>query len=173
MGCPDTMELYLMLELALQLQGGISIYAVIDKGYTFCPSEQDWIHVNALVGHLKVFYEATTKLSGVKYPTLNLYFTEFCEIYLTIKKMERSSHQFVARIGREIFDKWDKYWRNGNALLSMACVLDPRCKMAVVEYYYNMMAPEDCAAFMTNIKACLNSLFKEYHNVAQSEATQA
>jgi Domain of unknown function (DUF4413) len=33
-----------------------------------------------------------------------------------------------------MFAKWDKYWTSGNTLLAIACVLDSRCKLVVVEY---------------------------------------
>jgi Domain of unknown function (DUF4413) len=33
-----------------------------------------------------------------------------------------------------MFAKWDKYWTSGNTLLVIACVLDSRCKLVVVEY---------------------------------------
>jgi Domain of unknown function (DUF4413) len=116
---------------------------------------------------LKVFYDAINKLSGSKYSTLNLYFPEFCKVYIYIKKMESSPCPFVVQMSIEMFAKWDKYWSNENVLLAIACVLDPRCKLAVVEYYYNMMHSEDCARFMTNIKACLLALFKEYLDATQ------
>jgi Domain of unknown function (DUF4413) len=160
-----------MLELALDLQEAINRFATYDKRYILCPSAEDWDNVQTIIGHLKVFYDATNKLSGSKYLTLNLYFSEFCEVYLNIKKMRSSPYPFVVQMSIEMFAKWDKYWSNGNALLAIACVLDPRCKLAVVEYYYNMMHSEDCARFMTNIKACLLALFKEYLN-AHSRATQ-
>ncbi|KAJ4745313.1 Zinc finger BED domain-containing protein RICESLEEPER 4 [Rhynchospora pubera] len=128
---------YIMLELALQLKDAIIRYAELDKTYSFCPSDQNWDHVKALHGHLKVFYDSTLRLSGAKYPTLNLYFPDFCE-------------------------KWNKYWEIGSVLLALACSLDPRCKLAVVEYYFKMLHPEELQSFMTNLKTCFDDLFNEY-----------
>jgi subtilase family serine protease len=162
-----------MLELALDLQEAINRFATYDKRYILCPSEEDWDNVTydkryilcpskedwdnvqTIIWHLKVFHDATNKLSGFKYPILNLYFPEFCEIYLNIKKMRSSPYPFFVQMSIEMFAKWDKYWSNGNALLAITCVLDPRCKLAVIEYYYNMMHSEDCVRFMTNIKGML------------------
>jgi len=75
-----------MLELALQLRLAIDRYATLDKKYTLKPDEVEWDAVQALMDCLKVFYGATLKFSGIKYPTLNLFFPEFCEVYISIKK---------------------------------------------------------------------------------------
>ncbi|KAJ4819010.1 Zinc finger BED domain-containing protein DAYSLEEPER [Rhynchospora pubera] len=153
---------YLMLELALELREAINRYATLDKRYTSKPSEQEWEKVKALVQCLKPFYVATLKLSGIKYPTLNLFFPEFCEVYLSIKKMGSSPHPFVVQMSLEMFSKWDKYWKEGNIILAIACVLDPRYKLTVVKYYMEQMYPEDSATFIFNMKNCMNELFKEY-----------
>jgi hypothetical protein len=47
---------------------------------------------------LKVFYDAILKLSGTKYPTLNMFFPEFCDVYLSIKKIGSSSYPFIVKI---------------------------------------------------------------------------
>jgi Domain of unknown function (DUF4413) len=61
-----------------------------------------------------------------------------------------------------MFAKWDKYWTSGNTLLAIVCVLDPRCKLAVVEYYIEKMYADECPWFVANLKTCMNELFKEY-----------
>lgn len=151
-----------MLELALKLKPAICRYATLDNKFTYNPSELEWEAVGILVDYLKVFYVATMKLSGTKYPTMNLYFTEFCEVCLNIKKMETSPYPFVVKMGKAMFTKWDKYWQNGNTLLAIACVFDPRCKLHVVQYYFKMMYPDKWENFIANLKACMNALFLEY-----------
>jgi hypothetical protein len=81
-----------MLVLALQLQQVINQHAALDKRYTFNPSEQEWEKLKELMMCLKVFYNVTLKLSSTKYPTLNLFFLELCEMYLSIRKMGTSQY---------------------------------------------------------------------------------
>jgi hypothetical protein len=88
-----------MLDLGLQLKEVINRYAQLDKRYTFNPSEQEWERIKELIVYLKVFYDATLKLSGTKYPTLNLFFPELCEVYLSIKKMCSSPYIFIVNMG--------------------------------------------------------------------------
>lgn len=162
----------MMLELALQLKEAIKRYASFDRNFTCCPTEVDWQHVEGLVPHLKVFYEVTNKFSGTLYPTINIFWPEYCEIFLTIKRMSTSPFPFVVDMSKVMFKKWDKYWRDGNILLAVACVLDPRCKLHVVEYYFKMMHPDECPSFMANLRSVLDHLFKEYSDAASNQ-TQA
>jgi Domain of unknown function (DUF4413) len=51
-----------------------------------------------------------------------------------------------------MFAKWDKYWTSGNTLLAIACVLNPRCKLAVVEYYIEKIyVGDECSRFIAPI----------------------
>jgi Domain of unknown function (DUF4413) len=111
---------------------------------------------------LKVFYDATLKLSDTKYPTLNLFFSKLCEVYLSMKKMCTSPYLFIVKMGTKMFAKWDKYWISGNTLLAIAYVLDPRCKLAVVKYYIEKIYVDECPRFVANLNTCMNELFKEY-----------
>ncbi|KAJ1700516.1 hypothetical protein LUZ63_000295 [Rhynchospora breviuscula] len=85
-----------------------------------------------------------------------------------------ANHHFLKAISRYVvldsnFALYpnDQDWEHvealaGNVVLAIACVLDPRFKLDVVEYYFKMLHPEECPRFMQNLKACLNQLFKEY-----------
>ncbi|KAJ1700792.1 hypothetical protein LUZ63_000571 [Rhynchospora breviuscula] len=153
---------YLMLELAMELKPALYRYASLDKRYNLNPTDFQWEAVKVLAVHLKVFYDATLKLSGTKYPTLNLFFTEFCDVYLTIKIMASSPYTFIVQMGADMLIKFNKYWAIGNSLLAIACVFDPRCKLVVVEYYMKQVSPQDCDSFIAMLIQCMKALFKEY-----------
>ena len=85
--------------------------------------------------------------------------------------MSTSPYPFIVAMSKDMLEKWDKYWCEGSALLSVACVLDPRCKLAVVEYYFKMIHPEDYTIFMDNLKIKLEALFKYYED-EQSSSVQ-
>ncbi|KAJ1689265.1 hypothetical protein LUZ63_013420 [Rhynchospora breviuscula] len=153
---------YLMLELALELKPAIMRYASLDKKFSKALSDSQWGILKELVKHLKVFYEATLKLSGTKYPTLNIFFSEFCEVYLTIKRMASNEYPFIANMGTQMHTKFNKYWSMGHSLLAIACVLDPRCKLDVVQYYMEEMCPDECENFISNIRECMSELYNEY-----------
>ncbi|KAJ4801750.1 Zinc finger BED domain-containing protein DAYSLEEPER [Rhynchospora pubera] len=164
---------YLMLVLALELKPALCRYSNLDKRYYLKPAEFKWDAVECLVSYLKVFYEATLKLSGTKYPTLNLFFPEFAEVYLSIKRMSSSPFPFIVQMGAEMTDKFDKYWSIGNSLLAIACVLDPRCKLYVVEYYMKELFPEECDNFIANLRECMKALFNDYVEENASDENRA
>lgn len=151
-----------MLELAFQLKEAIIRFPTLDKKCHILPSEIDWDKMKAMLDCLRVFYDATLKLSGTKYPTLNLFFSEFCEVCLSIKNMSNSPYDFIVAMGVEMYIKWNKYWTSGNMLLAIATVLDPRSKLHVVDYYMKQMYPEESETFMTNLNICIKELFKDY-----------
>ncbi|KAJ3701327.1 hypothetical protein LUZ61_005032 [Rhynchospora tenuis] len=153
---------YLMLELALELKPAFTRFASLDKKFPKTLSDSQWSIMKELVKHLKIFYEATFKLSGTKYPTLNLFFSEFCEVYLSIKRMSSSEYTFIVNMGTQMHAKFDKYWSKGNSLLAIACVLDPRCKLDVVQYYMEELCPAECEKFISNLKGCMFDLYNEY-----------
>ncbi|KAJ3686156.1 hypothetical protein LUZ61_015320 [Rhynchospora tenuis] len=39
---------------------------------------------------------------------------------------------------------------------------DPRCKLSVVEYYFKIIYPSDYEWYISNLKACISEMFKEY-----------
>ncbi|KAJ3696442.1 hypothetical protein LUZ61_000147 [Rhynchospora tenuis] len=160
---------YLMLELALELKPAIVRYPVLDKKFSKILGDSQWAILRELVKHLKVFYEATLKLSGTKYPTLNLFFSEFCEVYLAIKRMSSNEYPFIVNMGTQMHAKFNKYWSIGNSLLAIACVFDPRCKLDVVQYYMEEMCPDECDGFISNLKECMSDLFNEYVEASTEE----
>ncbi|KAJ3700388.1 hypothetical protein LUZ61_004093 [Rhynchospora tenuis] len=153
---------YLMLELALQLKPAFDRFAKHDKNFKLNLDNVEWEAVQALMECLKIFYNATLKFSATKYPSLNLFFPEMCEVFVNIKNMETSPYPFIVLMSKKMFRKWERYWTIGNTLLAIACVLDPRCKVQVVEYYLRIIYPDNYEWYVSNLKSCISSLFKEY-----------
>ncbi|KAJ1696371.1 hypothetical protein LUZ63_004883 [Rhynchospora breviuscula] len=171
---------FLMLELALYLRPVIDRYSTLDKNYTKSMqlNNNDWLGMEALMDCLKVFYNVTLKFSGTKYPTLNVFFPEFCDVFVNIKSMEKSPYSFITMMASKMLPKWERYWTSANTLLAIACVLDPRCKLTAVEYYYKLIYPQDHEWYINNLKGCINALFDEYFKAyslqqSQGESSQA
>ncbi|KAJ3707840.1 hypothetical protein LUZ61_011545 [Rhynchospora tenuis] len=173
---------YLMLELVLELKPAFTRFAALDKKFPKILSDSQWSIMKELVKHLKIFYEATLKLSGTKYPTLNLFFSEFCEVYLSIKRMSSNEYPFIMNMGTQMHAKFDKYWSKGNSLLAIACVLDPRFKLDVVQYYMEELCPDECENilelcpdecenFISNLKGCMFDLYNEKKTDVSSSRT--
>ncbi|KAJ1687821.1 hypothetical protein LUZ63_019211 [Rhynchospora breviuscula] len=88
--------------------------------------------------------------------------------------ISQDANLFVVQMGKKMLTKWEKYWSSGNVLLAIGCILDPRCKMAVVEYYFRELYPfGDAATFIDSLKQVLNALFKEYSESNPTSQSQS
>nr|DAD19684.1 TPA_asm: hypothetical protein HUJ06_021148 [Nelumbo nucifera] len=58
--------------------------------------------------------------------------------------------------------KYDKYWDECSLVLAIAVVLDPRFKMEIVTYYYNLIYGEIAERHVTRVREAMNDLYSEY-----------
>nr|KAJ0227299.1 hypothetical protein LSAT_V11C100041820 [Lactuca sativa] len=84
------------------------------------PSDVHWEIARNLIEYLKIFSDVTTKISGSKYVTTDIFFSEFVKMHATITKITLSQY-------------WDNV-DNVNYLLYVAFVLDPRNKLGYITY---------------------------------------
>ncbi|XP_039789630.1 zinc finger BED domain-containing protein RICESLEEPER 1-like isoform X2 [Panicum virgatum] len=134
-----------------------------DSSYKFLPSKEDWQHIQCVADCLKVFYEVTKRVSGTKYPTLSLYFNDFCGIYLLLREWQFNVDTFVASMAVPMVDKFEKYWDIANKLLEIAIILDSRYKMKSIEYYYKLLYDPFVADLrIESARKSFLELFNEY-----------
>jgi hypothetical protein len=92
---------------------------------------------------------------------------------MAVEEWCRSSNTIIATMGKSMKPKYDKYWEKSNMALSEACLLDPRFKRTLLEYYadkvYGVVAPKHMADFMVVI----NKLFDTYASSQASSKSPA
>jgi hypothetical protein len=69
-------------------------------------------------------------------------------------------------------DKFDKYWEKSNTALVVACFLDPRYKMKVVEFYYTEMSDDYGFDAMYEFKKVLQKLYDSYASMYRSSTSR-
>ncbi|CAA0832386.1 Unknown protein [Striga hermonthica] len=103
------------------------------------PCEKDWNYVAHFTKFLKRFYDVTCKLSGTLYATSNMYFPEIVRTLKEIENFEKSNDTCLKEMGKQMRDKFDKYWgsiNKINLMLLIAVVLDPRYKIKYLRVKY-------------------------------------
>lgn len=101
------------------------------------PSDADWENARNLIEYLKIFSDVTTKISGSKYVTSNIFFSELVKMQATITRICLSQDEQKKKMATSMKAKYDKYWDNidnMNYQLYVAVVLDPRNKLRYVNY---------------------------------------
>jgi hypothetical protein len=159
---------YIMLETVQKFREAFNRMQERDVAYNLAPSDDDWNNVSIVRQCLKVFYDVTKRVSGTKYPTASLYFNDFCGIYLLLRKWEHNENNFVAEMAKPMLEKFEKYWRIANKLLTFATILDPQYKLKSIEYYYRLIYGEFLSEVkIEGVKKSFGELFDEYASQAK------
>jgi hypothetical protein len=114
-----------MLETTQKIRKAFNRMQERDVAYNIAPSNDDWNNVSIVRQCLKVFYDVTKRVSGTKYPTVSLYFNDFLRYLSSLEEMGAHENNFVAEMAKPMLEKFEKYWRIVNKLLTFATIVDP------------------------------------------------
>uniref|UniRef100_A0A803L935 BED-type domain-containing protein n=1 Tax=Chenopodium quinoa TaxID=63459 RepID=A0A803L935_CHEQI len=165
---------YLMLEYASIYRKAFDLLETSDGGKfneeltksNGVPTDDDWDRVASLLPFLKIFYDATLRLSRSLYVTSNVYLQELVTIGKMIKRKCESSELGERLMAHGMKRKHDKYWENVNninLMLYVDVVLDPRRKMQYVKWAIDDQYDLDKGKELYDkIKDALNSLYEHY-----------
>uniref|UniRef100_A0A803L6K0 BED-type domain-containing protein n=1 Tax=Chenopodium quinoa TaxID=63459 RepID=A0A803L6K0_CHEQI len=165
---------FLMLEGALAYRrafdllecsdGGKFRYELLKTGGV--PEPSDWDRVASFLPLLKIFYDATLRVSGSLYITSNVYLQELVGISVLIKKKMLSNDAGVSLMASGMKKKHDKYWENVdnvNLLLYIAVILDPRRKMGYTKWAINQQYDSEKAKYLCDkVMQTLNDMYELY-----------
>lgn len=110
-----------------------------------------------------MFNVVTHIIYGSDYPTANLYLPQVYNIKLLLDEKAFSENDFIRRMSFEMKKKFDKYWGEVNMLMVIASILDPRCKMKLVEFSFNQIYPgQEGKTHIKRAQELLYSVYGEY-----------
>ncbi|XP_021596634.1 zinc finger BED domain-containing protein RICESLEEPER 2-like [Manihot esculenta] len=115
----------------------------IDMGENGIPDYYDWTQVRKMADILAHFYELTLRISGSRYVTSNLFFSEVSDLAFILNQWINSNDLHMKSMGERMRVKFDKYWgdvHKMNKIIYFAVVLDhPRDKFEFMEYSFSQM----------------------------------
>ncbi|OIW05288.1 hypothetical protein TanjilG_03677 [Lupinus angustifolius] len=123
-----------MLEVAISCKDVFNRLSQRDTQYTCLPSNSQWQFAEDVCERLKLFSSITEIISGTKYPTANIYFLKICQIKLEITQWMNSSNELI-----KMMAKFERYWSVIHDIMGVATFLDPRYKMALLEFYFDKL----------------------------------
>ncbi|KAK4415151.1 Zinc finger BED domain-containing protein RICESLEEPER 1 [Sesamum alatum] len=98
--------------------------------------EKDWRKAEKVCSVLELFWTATHIISGSDDPTSNLFLNEVSRVKVLLYKKTLENDMFIRDMVARMKVKFDKYWGETNLLMSIAAVLDPRCKLRALEFCF-------------------------------------
>jgi hypothetical protein len=130
------------------------------------PNYDDWARIRIFLKFLKLFYEATMRLSGSLYVTCNMYFQEICGIQMHLQAYNESYDYLSSSMAEKMMTKCNKYWGDldrVNVLMFVAVILDPRIKMGSLEYWFkDVLSNEPCTNMTKKLKHYLQKLYDHF-----------
>lgn len=101
-------------------------------------------------------------MSGSKYPTYNVYFTQVWRIELLLQKYARCDDYAIREMVRRMQGKFNKYWEDYSIILAMGVVLDPRLKVQMLEKAYEAVDPTTSTLKIEELNANLKMLYNDH-----------
>ncbi|KAG8377566.1 hypothetical protein BUALT_Bualt08G0046500 [Buddleja alternifolia] len=161
---------YEMLATAIKYKDVFPRFADRDQHYRMCPTDEDWEKVEKVISVLEVFWITTHIISGSDYPTSNLFLNEVSRVKELLDKKSLETDDFIQNMVVEMKKKFDKYWGECNLLMSIAAVLDPRCKMRTLEFCFpKLYSPQQVAGEISKVRTTLYALYSEYIDLYNGE----
>ena len=78
----------------------------------------------------------TNLISGAKYPTTNVYFVKVCRIRHVLNEWMKSSKEVIRDMASNMFNKFQKYWKDASDVMTIPIMLDSSYKMKIIEFYF-------------------------------------
>ncbi|XP_057759636.1 zinc finger BED domain-containing protein RICESLEEPER 2-like [Arachis stenosperma] len=175
---------YQILEVALKHRKAFELLALKDNTYIGemnggkrrgVPSDSDWEYAESIVPFLRVFNDATIRVSGALYVTSDMYMKEVFAIGRFIRHSCDSVDFSTMSMAERMRVKYEKYWGNPdsvNMLLLIAIVLNPMQKIEYVNYFLDYFFGEEKGGELkSKLSKCIKLLYQQYQS--SEEASEA
>jgi hypothetical protein len=160
--CTRWNSTYLMLDSAYPFRKVFDELGKRDQNFVTAPSTMEWERSRAVCVCLKVFRDATNRLSGYLYPTAHHYFQQLWKIKLAIEKESYNGDQDIASMAKEMEKKFMQYWEITYLSFSIPVILDPRFKYSYVDFRMKKFFGSYAIPKLDIIMSTLKKLFNEY-----------
>ncbi|KAK3205449.1 hypothetical protein Dsin_019495 [Dipteronia sinensis] len=156
---------YLMLKNCLEYDTTISGFYNMKLAESGCPPAQsltpdDWYVAKIFVEFLQVFYNATVTLSRVYYPTSSQAIHQIVEMSDMLNTYREDDLLGDAVVAMET--KFKKYWSEMPFLYALGVIVDPRIKLAGLEYLLEFTGNKLSIDYSEQITDIRNKLFEVF-----------
>lgn len=110
------------------------------------PSHEDWEKNDKIAKILKALYEAIKMISRTDYITSNKFLAVIRRIKEVLISHEDDDAKYLRDMIVKMKDKFDKYGKECNLVISITAILDPRFKMKMIKFTFSTLySKEECS----------------------------
>lgn len=125
--------------------------------------EYNWDTATNMFEFLKELYDVARGLSACQHATMNMYFSDVCNMFLKLLEFRKSGNRDVSPIaGISVAVFIEAYWRKYSLFLATAAVLDPRLKLDIVKLHYKEIYDSEGESHLLKIIDEINDVYNEY-----------
>jgi Domain of unknown function (DUF4413) len=131
-------------------------------------SFEEWKEAEEVTNFLEVFLDATKAFSSARRPSSHTYIKEVWVVCSLLLEDDIALNSILRDLAKTMQKKFDKYWENPNLIHTLACVFDPRCKLAFVKFCFRVVYDDATDIYNKNLESvhsALKEFYKDYENV--------
>ncbi|XP_039785941.1 zinc finger BED domain-containing protein RICESLEEPER 2-like [Panicum virgatum] len=156
---------YLMLKISFKLRRAFDSLGQQNQEYTFAPTSEEWEKSRKVRKLLKIFFAATTVVSGTLYLTANLHFHEIWEIRLVLENQVPEADAELAETIQYMQRKFRRYWKLTWLQIAFPVIFDPRFKLKFIDIRLKQAFGSDAEAKIEIVKKTLLEIVKKQHKL--------
>ncbi|KAL9268872.1 Zinc finger BED domain-containing protein [Drosera capensis] len=156
---------YHMLLGASDLKEMFSCFDASDPDYKGTPTLHEWKQVESICVVLKLLHETADLLSGKTSPPPTIFFHEVWNIQLELTRTAASNDPFASNLGKQLQEKFKKYWEDTCLVLAVAVAMDPRFKMKLVNFSFTKIFGEQAPGYITAVEEGIREMFHKYQTL--------
>uniref|UniRef100_A0A5B7BMW0 Putative zinc finger BED domain-containing protein RICESLEEPER 2-like n=1 Tax=Davidia involucrata TaxID=16924 RepID=A0A5B7BMW0_DAVIN len=151
-----------MLQEALTLESKGEFYSSDEYEDYDIPSPDEWNRVRGVCKLVESIYNVAHMLFDMKHSTAPMYLHNLGELQASLTRESVSCDSFVSTLAQKMLEKLDKYWKDMFLVLSIATVMDPRCKMKFIEFSLSRCEGSDHDSEVTIVLEAIRRLYNDY-----------
>jgi Domain of unknown function (DUF4413) len=132
------------------------------------PSFEEWKEAQEVANFLELFLDATKAFTSARRPSSHTYVKQVWVVRSLLLEDDIALNSILRDLAKAMQKKFDKYWENPNLIHTLACVFDPRCKLAFVKFYFRAAYGDATDIYNKNLESvnlALKEFYKDYENV--------
>ncbi|XP_044499398.1 zinc finger BED domain-containing protein RICESLEEPER 1-like [Mangifera indica] len=138
----------------------------IDPDFKFINfTKEDWDDATLLYSGWQVlrdYKKEILKLVDPKYITVTVNFKVIRDIFFKLVQLRKSNNYYICHFASLSIKHIAEYWKNFRSILEVEVILDPRCKLDMVENIYKMIYDNNFEIHLQKAIDDVTNIFNEY-----------